>query len=282
MVMVLIALILALLGLVLGSFVNALVWRLHQQELAIENSQLPHQADLSILHGRSMCPGCGHRLSARDLVPVFSWLALRGHCRYCSMRISLQYPLVELLTAIIFGVSYYFWPGGLDSGGLILLAAWLAASVGLLALLIYDARWMLLPSKIIYPTLAVATAGRLTYLIAYEPDKTQAVFRWLAALVLCSGMFWLLFMISRGRLIGYGDVRLGLVTGTLLASPSRSFLMLFLASTLGLVFALPGVFKGRKNLSSQLPFGPFLIVATGLVVFVGDRVINWYTNLFSG
>ena len=295
--MVLSIVILVFLGLVGGSFVSALVWRLHKQspvtshqspvknsadspKLETDDWRLVTNSSYSIFHGRSMCTNCGHALRARDLVPLLSWLSLRGHCHYCRAPISVQYPLIEASAAVVFLASYYFWPTSITGGQTILFVAWLLAAIGLLALLIYDARWMLLPSKIIYPTLVVAVIGRAVYLFGYQPDKPHAVGQWALALLVSSGLFWLLFTTSRGRYIGYGDVRLGLIIGTLLATPGKSLLVLFLASVLGLVFALPSVFKKRRNLSSQVPFGPFLIVATAVALLFGDSLINWYTALW--
>src|SRR5262245_33007691 len=129
--------ILTLLGLCLGSFVNALVWRIHEA----------HKGNkISIFTGRSQCPHCHHQLAAKDLVPVLSWLIIRGRCRYCGQPISKQYPLVELAMVAVFIVSYAYWPGGFyGTGAWVLLISWMAVSVGLLALLIYDLKWMLLP-----------------------------------------------------------------------------------------------------------------------------------------
>jgi leader peptidase (prepilin peptidase) / N-methyltransferase len=112
---------LSILGLCLGSFVNALVWRIYQQEQAghrekvrgrsKKNNKLSaHSSDLSrslsILQGRSMCPSCKHELAAKDLVPILSWLQLKGRCRYCQKPISVQYPLVEVATAVMYGSLY--------------------------------------------------------------------------------------------------------------------------------------------------------------------------------
>jgi leader peptidase (prepilin peptidase)/N-methyltransferase len=274
--------ILVVLGLCTGSFVNALVWRLRQQELARQKAKSKKQKAFSILSGRSQCPHCHHELAWYDLIPVVSWLFLRGKCRYCSRPISKQYPLVELAAAAIFVVSYAYWPGGIyGAGDWVLLVTWLATSIGLLALFIYDLKWMLLPNKIIYPTLAMAVAGRLIYLASFETNIPNALVMWGLSVLVASGLFWLIFMASSGKWIGYGDVRLGLITGTILADPISSILMIFVASLLGTFVALPLLLAGRKRLSSRLAFGPLLITATALVLLFGQEPTDWYKNLIS-
>ncbi|MBI4033490.1 prepilin peptidase [Candidatus Saccharibacteria bacterium] len=286
--------VLAFLGLAAGSFVNALVWRLRQQELKAESLklkagkkellagdfQLSAGKDLSIFTGRSQCPHCRHTLTWHELIPLLSWLLLRGHCRYCGKPISWQYPIVELATAAVFLVSYSFWPGGVFGvGDWVLLITWLAASVGLIALLIYDLKWMLLPNKILFPALFVAVAGRLIYLLSFEPDKAQAAAAWALSVAVASGLFWLIFTVSAGKWIGYGDVRLGLITGTILADPVLSLLMIFVASVLGTLVTLPALTTGRKHIDSHIPFGPFLITATTIVLLLGQTFIDFYNRL---
>jgi leader peptidase (prepilin peptidase)/N-methyltransferase len=97
--------------------------------------------------------------------------------------------------------------------------------------------------------------------------------------VIASGLFFLLFIISEGKWIGFGDVRLGLITGTLLHLPSKSLLMIFLASILGLLFVLPSLLRGKRNLMARLPFGPLLIVSTVICLLFGTSFINWYVGL---
>src|SRR5262245_41082320 len=104
-------LILTVFGLCWGSFVNAFVWRLHELETNKRLSK-SQKKKLSILHGRSMCPDCHNELAWYDLLPVVSWLSLKGKCRYCGKPISWQYPFVEALTAALFVLSYVFWPYG--------------------------------------------------------------------------------------------------------------------------------------------------------------------------
>lgn len=261
----LVFLLLFLLGLCLGSFVNALVWRVHEEK--------------NVSTERSMCPKCTHQLAPADLIPVLSWLMLRARCRYCQQPISKQYPLVELLTALVFVLSYHFWPGGvIGSGEYILFGSWLFSSVGLIALAIYDWRWMILPSRILYPTAAIAVAGRLAYIVSFSPNPWHELLDWWLAVVVAAGLFLLLFIISKGKWIGYGDVRLGLITGTLLASPAKAFLMIFVASLLGTIYALPTLLAGKQKLTQKVPFGPFLICSTAIVLLFGASLIGWYSH----
>jgi prepilin signal peptidase PulO-like enzyme (type II secretory pathway) len=272
--MVWVIIILAWLGLCAGSFVNALVWRLHEQKRSKKADK-----KLSILNGRSMCVHCRHELTWYDLIPLFSWLLLRGKCRYCKKPISVQYPLVELISGLIFVGSYLLWPNTVHQDGQwLLLAAWLVSSVGLLALAIYDLRWMLLPTRIIYPTLAVAVIGRAGYIFFFANRPGRALLLWLTSVLVASGIFYALFAINQ-KLIGFGDVRLGYITGTLLAAPQKSLAMIFIASLLGALVALPDLIRGRKTMASRLPYGPFLILATAILVIFGDSLLNWYGRL---
>jgi len=254
-----------LLGLCFGSFVNALTWRLRKKK--------------DWVNGRSQCVHCGFTLAAIDLIPVLSWLMLRGKCRYCGKKID-DNPLVELSLGLTFLLSYIFWPSPIEGGQLYLFIAWLISSVGLMALLVYDARWTLLPNKLIYPTALIASLGNLGYL-ATAAGKTDFLISWLSSVLVASGIFLVLYIISKGKWIGYGDVRLGLLTGTLLHSPSISFMMIFLASILGTLFVLPSLIKGKMGFGARLPFGPFLIVATVICLVFGQRLLDWYTSLIS-
>ena len=272
--MPIITLVLFMLGAAFGSFVNALVWRLH------ENSDKDKKKHLSILNGRSMCPKCRHKLAWYDLIPLISWLMLGGKCRYCKNQIAVQYPIVELTAGLIFSLSYLIWPVPLEiNGQWLLLITWLATSVGLLALAVYDLKWMLLPNKIIYPTLLVAALGRALYIMIFESRPLHSLLMWALSVLIASGIFYLLFIISKGKWIGFGDVRLGFITGTVLADPWESVAMIFLASIIGMLVILPSLISNRKSLTSKLPYGPFLIVATAILVIYGDSLINWYKNL---
>jgi len=262
-------LLLFILGLIAGSFADALVWRMHTSQ--------------NYLTGRSQCDVCGHKLALIDLIPLFSWLIQRGKCRYCGTHITAQHIIMELAGGLIFSLSYLYWPLSLSlPGQRVLFISWIISSIGLLALALYDARWMILPSKIIYPTLLVAVIGRAAYILHWQADKSHAEVLWLGSVVVASGIFWLLFMISRGKWIGYGDVRLGLVTGTLLADPSKSFLMVFFASLLGSLAAGIFLLFKKRGLGARISYGPFLALATFLMVLFGQSLIDWYNRVFLG
>lgn len=259
-----------LLGLALGSFINALVWRLHEQGGA------KSKRDLSILHGRSMCPECGHQLAAFDLLPVLSWLGLRGRCRYCKARISWQYPIVELVTAALFLVSVWQWPYAWGLLGSVAFGFWLASLVLLIALAVYDLRWMLLLDKMVVPLIGLSAVVSVALTVS-GGDSGRLVGSIVAAVTL-SGLFWLLFQVSGGKWIGGGDVKIAVALGFLAGGFIEAILLLFIASLLGTLWGLPLIaIKGKK--AHKVAFGPFLIVATYIVFLWGGSLIAWYYQL---
>ncbi len=269
--------ILAVLGLAAGSFVNALVWRLYQQALPVKKRRAGPAA-LSISQGRSMCPHCGHQLHGKDLLPVLSWLSLQGKCRYCRQSISKQYPLVELVTALIFVISYVWWPEPLDAAGITSLVIWLISLVGLMALLVYDFRWMLLPNRIIAPLLVIAAAGAVLNSLIFS-QSFQPLMEALLGALIGGGIFYGLFQVSQGRWIGGGDVKLGFLLGLLVGGPLNAFLMLFLASLLGTLVILPLLSLKKMDVKSRIPFGPFLIGGAFISRLFGEKIIDSYLRL---
>jgi leader peptidase (prepilin peptidase) / N-methyltransferase len=279
--MLMIIVILIVLGLCLGSFVNALVWRLHEQavEAAKKKPDKKYLARVSIAQGRSMCPHCRHELATKDLVPVVSWLALKGRCHYCSRPISWQYPLVELVLAALFVVSYLWWPTVFDGAQTAVFILWLVLLTGLLALLVYDSRWKLLPNRLIYPLDAVAVAiAAINVVTANRP--AIALLNVMLAVLVGGGVFYILFQFSAGKWIGGGDVRLGALLGLVAGTPARSFLFIFLAALGGSLLTAPLLSTGRLKRTSVIPFGPFLITGLIIVQLFGVDILNWYRQAF--
>ncbi|HYH36047.1 MAG TPA: prepilin peptidase [Candidatus Saccharimonadales bacterium] len=268
--------ILVVVGLCFGSFVNALVWRLREQS-TLKNKK--HQDRLSITKGRSMCPHCKHELAARDLLPIVSWLTLRGRCRYCQKPISAQYPVVELLTACLFAALYIWWPVSFDTGQTIIFILWLALATGFMALIVYDFRWMLLPDRLVYPLTALAAliAG-IAAITASNP--AAALLNTLLAVAVGGGIFYVLFQVSKGRWIGGGDVKLGWMLGLVAATPVRSALLIFVAAFIGSLVSVPLLLTKRMKRTSVIPFGPFLIIAAIIVQLFGHSMLLWYQRTF--
>jgi len=269
---------LILLGLCLGSFTNALVWRLHEQTIQSKKKKTSKaQAEnLSIVNGRSMCPHCHHELAAKDLIPVLSWIELRGKCRYCQAPISWQYPLVEILMAVVFVGAYSLWPTHVwTAGNIVDFIVWLGLLVGFMALTIYDIKWMELPDKIVFILLGLVIGNTLLQSIVFGGGWTVILGAFWGFLVL-GGLFYALFQISGGKWIGGGDVKLGFVLGIAVGGPSAGLLVLFIASILGLIGSLPILIFSKGNLKSRIPFGPFLIVAAIIVQLFGASIIHWY------
>ncbi|MFW0838081.1 MAG: prepilin peptidase [Candidatus Komeilibacteria bacterium] len=252
--------ILVILGLLLGSFYNALIYRLYKGE--------------SIVRGRSHCPHCGHTLSWRDLFPIFSWLWLGGHCRYCQAKIGWQYPMIELVSAGLLVMGYAVLG---PAQPLLNFTTWLPfiyyaiASAGLLIIFIFDGRYTLIPDKVSLPLMVVA----LLFTWLTGQDLVQHI---LAGVVGLAWFGWQ-YVISRGRWIGGGDLRMGLLMGLLLGWPGI-VIALFISYILGAVVAIGLLLSHRRQIGSQLAFGTFLSVAALLTWLWGDQLLHWYLNLF--
>ena len=252
---------LVILGLCFGSFVNALVWRIHKNR--------------NFVSERSECTHCHHVLAWYDLIPVASWVMLRGKCRYCHKKID-DSPIVELLTAVVFVASYLAWPFGFETAGLVLFGFWLIALVLLVALAVYDKRWYLLPNSMVFPLVAVGVAIGVTRFIFVEGSEVwQALMNMALGVVVISGLYFALYEYSSGKWVGFGDVKLGLFIGFILGWQG-ALLALFLANFIGLLYVLPLLLLRRVQTSSKIPFGPFLIAASFITFLWGQQLIDWY------
>jgi prepilin signal peptidase PulO-like enzyme (type II secretory pathway) len=257
--------ILVIVGLALGSFVNAFVWRWRKKKDWVK--------------GQSECVHCHHKLAVCDLIPVLSWVWLKGKCRYCRKPISVQYPLVELITAVLFVLRYIFWPVSITGAIVAIFVLWLMLLTGLIALAVYDLRWQLLPDKIVL-SLGVIAVAQAIVRIAAGPKPFTILLNTILGVLVGGGIFYILFQISKGKWIGGGDVKLGFLLGMIVATPGRAFLLLFLASLLGTLMSLPLLADGHLKRSSRIPFGPFLILAAVIVVLFGHDIIHWYQTTF--
>jgi len=253
----------AIVGLIIGSAINAIVWRLY--------------VGRSWVKGRSMCPECKHELKAKDLVPVISWLMLRGRCRYCKAKIHWQYPVVELATALLFGLSAYAM-APVDLGGAVRLVLWLIILTLLIILAVYDARWMILPDKIMVPAILIA----LVY-VGAEMLRLQSLTvgrgPLLAALV-GGGAFYALVAATKGRAMGGGDIKLVFLMGLLVGLKGLALALMFAFDVAAIVGLTLIALKLRKR-RDHIAFGPFLVAGTIITFLYGHDIVQWYLH-FNG
>ncbi len=254
-----------MLGAVLASFAGAVAWRLHVEK--------------NFVSDRSECEHCKHKLSATDLVPVFSWLWLRGKCRYCKKPIDRSMVVAEVLFGIFFLLSYVFWPFGLGSAVEIsLFGLWLVALTLMAVLFVYDQRWGYLPDKVVAPLVVVALVFFVVQMFLRTTPLPVAVLEGLYALAPIAGLYGLLYAVSRGKWIGFGDVKLGIALGLLLGWQG-ALVALVLANFIGFLYVLPALVTKKTKTTAHIPFGPFLIVATVLALLWGDALVKAYFSL---
>jgi len=244
------------LGAVVGSFLNVVVLRHGKRSIG----------------GRSSCPSCGAKLAWYDLVPVFSWLALGGRCRSCHARISIQYPLVELATALAFaGIGGALFPHGVAN---ISYSSWsvalldLTAAGLLIAILVYDLYHMIIPDEWVFLFGATALVSSLITV-----GSTGALAAVLSGPLVASPLY-VLWLVSGGKWMGLGDPKLALGIGWLLGA-AAGFIAVLFAFIIGAVVSvfvlipLSSLHRNVKHITmkSEVPFGPFLVVSTFAVWF---------------
>ncbi|OGY44142.1 MAG: hypothetical protein A3B89_03285 [Candidatus Buchananbacteria bacterium RIFCSPHIGHO2_02_FULL_40_13] len=250
-------------GTIIGSFLNVVVIRTHDGG--------------RIIKSRSQCPHCQHVLGTIDLIPLISFISQSGQCRYCRQPIAWQYPLVELVTGFLFVLVTYNIIGWLDWENLFYNSAvfliWLRnlIFVGFLIIIfIYDLKWYLILDKITWPAMVIALI--LNLIIGFS---------WLDLLlgaVVGFGFFALQYIVSNGRWIGGGDLRLGALAGLMLGLKAV-IVALFFAYIIGALISVFLLIWGRKELKSQIPFGTFLALGIFLALLWSQEVINWYLSI---
>lgn len=257
-----------LLGLIIGSFLNCVIYRLNTEE--------------SFLRGRSFCPRCGNILSWQDLIPVLSFLILRGKCRYCHQKISWQYPLVELATGLIFLLIFNFQFTNSNEFPIYNLQNFLTTIYLLLTtsfliiIFVYDLKHYIIPDKVIYPAIGISFVFNFlnSYILNHE-----SFFNPLGAGLGTALFFLSIVLISKGKWMGLGDAKLSFLMGLFLSFPNI-FIALYLAFLTGAIVGVILIFLGKKNLKSEIPFAPFLIGGTFFSLFLSKQVINIYFGFF--
>ncbi len=239
-------------GLLVGSFLNVVIFRLREAE--------------SLVFGSSKCQKCQTQIKAYDLVPVISFIILGGRCRACREKISIQYPIVEGLTALLFALSYYVY-------GLSWMSVLSAFTLSLLlVIVVFDLRELMVPEVLSWLLFGMALIG----MILLNYDKIGSVI--LGGLV-SGGVIALLVFISRGKWMGDGDIKIALAIGLFLSFPAAIF-SVFASFISGAVVGTVLIAMKRKSGKDRLPFTPFLLFGLVASMLWGQRIIDWYLGRF--
>jgi prepilin signal peptidase PulO-like enzyme (type II secretory pathway) len=245
-----------ILGLLLGSYLNSWMWRVHEGKW--------------ILGGRSVCIHCNRQLNWYENVPLVSFVWLRGICRTCHESIPMDYFLVELCTAfLLVWLVYYHGTGAPTEYWYFLRDVFFVAL--LIVTFVYDAKYSLVLSGVIS---AGAVVGLWFNIVKFG-------FTWESlslGMAIGGGFFLLQYLVSRGRWVGGGDIRIGLMMGAWLGWP-QILVALFFSYIIGATVAIPLLIFKRKNFKSEIPFGTFLAVGTFISLFWGTQILSGYIKM---
>ena len=256
--------------------------------------------DLRVINGRSRCLHCGKKLVWYELIPLISFLVQKGKCRGCGQKLSFQYPLVEFLSGLIF----IFVPIALMAGVVtpytpVAILIWILIFLLFLLLSIIDFHFYLIPDSInlflailgilliVIQSLTLnqwsAVSGQMSFTGHYSLLFGLIENIWLNhffAAVLAMIFFAAIIVLSRGKGMGWGDFKLAAAFGLIFGWPDI-IVVIFLAFVIGAIFTAPLLIKKQKTMKDIVPFGPFLVIGSSLVFFLGKRLIDGYFKLFN-
>jgi len=252
-----------LIGLFIGSFLNVLIDRLPK--------------DLSIL-GRSHCEFCKHTLTIRDLIPLLSFIVLKGKCRYCHKELPYQYPFIELVTGIMFAITAFFIFGSsifnfqfsilnelLIYVNLMKLFFYLIITSGLIVIFFADIKYYLIPDKITLVLGFVASIYLLLNPILIIPHLIASIIAFL--------FFLFVYMVTKGKGWGFGDVKFAFVMGLILG-PIGTLIALYITFLTGAAVAIILILWKKKGLKSIIPFAPFLVIGTYISILFSNQIVR--------
>lgn len=274
----------AVLGLLVGSFLNVVIhrlpkmmdreWREQCAEFTADQTGQPkaqeNQPTYNLVVPRSACPSCGHQITAIENIPVFSYLALRGRCRKCRTKISPRYPIVEALTGLLSGlVAWHFGFGWAGLSALILLWA-------LIALTFIDADTQLLPDDITLPLIWLGLIVNVNHTFVDLPSAVLgAVFGYLALWA----VYWAFKLLTKKEGMGYGDFKLLAALGAWLGWQMLP-LVILLSSVVGAIVGIILIVLARMGRNIPLPFGPYLAMAGLVALLWGKPIMDSYLQGF--
>lgn len=244
-------LVIFLFSIIIGSFLNVVIYRLPENK--------------SIVSPPSHCPQCGTRLKAWDLVPILSFLFSKGKCRYCGAKISWQYPVVELLTALLFlGLFVKYGISGQFIIFLLLVSLLIICSF-------IDLRYKIIPNKITYPGII---SGLILSLFFNHITLTDSIL----GVLIPGGALLLIALMFKGGM-GIGDVKLVALVGSFTGWQLTLF-AIFTGAIIGTIISIILIIAGVNERTSKIPFGPYISLGVVISILSGYQIIDWYLNLF--
>jgi prepilin signal peptidase PulO-like enzyme (type II secretory pathway) len=257
-------------GIIFGSFLNVVILRYDGEHFLL---------DTKMLGGRSHCMHCKATLRWFELVPLFSFLIQGGRCRRCKAPLSFQYPIVELLSGLLF-VFVPLAMGVFGAAAVVSMFAailWVSIFEALLVMAVIDIRLGIIPDEI---NLFLTVAGIALAIIATASLGGQESVIWakLIGAVVAGAFFGALIAITRGKGMGMGDLKLVIPLGLIFGWP-EIILVMMLSFVIGAAVGIFAIIRGKKSMKGTLPFGPFLALAAAAVFFWGTPIINWYFSL---
>jgi leader peptidase (prepilin peptidase)/N-methyltransferase len=277
------------LGLLFGSFLNVVIYRLpvmlerewrlqaHEHLTGLERVASNPQARFNLLTPRSRCSSCGAQVAAWQNIPVISWLLLRGRCAACKTAISIRYPIIELLTGLLSGVVVWQFGTGLTAG-VVLVLVW-----GLIVLTMIDIDHQLLPDNITYPLLWLGLGFSLLHDPAADlpfPDTQTALLGAILGYLFLWSVYWLFKLVTGKEGMGYGDFKLLAVLGAWLGWQLVPLIVL-LSAVVGSVVGVAMIIILGRDRQIPIPFGPFLAGAGLIALFWGHSIKDAWLN-YSG
>lgn len=247
-----------ILGAIAGSYLNSWMWRVHEGKWTFG--------------GRSQCIHCARQLAWYENIPFVSYILLRGKCRTCKGKIPPGYFWVELLTGIFFVKAAMFHIYFTSFNPLEFFRD-IFFIVLLIVVFVYDLNYQIILSGVVWSGTIIALGINLFIF-------RSSVFGLLLGMAVGGGFFLLQYVVSKGRWIGGGDVRFGVMMGALLGWPNI-LVALFVSYVLGALVSLPLILAKKTTMKSEIPFGTFLAVGTFATMFWGNQIVSWYLSLLS-
>jgi len=267
------------LGAFIGSFLGVIADRYQPDRWILAN----------LIYGRSGCETCKRELGFFELIPLISFAVWGGRCRFCQAKLSWRYPVYEILSGlIVFSVAYVTM-----ASGLVVSSLWIALFLILFLIALIDYRTTIIPNEL---SLAVAVIGLVLSLMMWQEFglvngsfighyaalfgfRESLLINKLMGIFVPAGLFLFLLLITKGRGMGFGDVKLNAALGVVFGWPDTLIIAL-LSFIVGSVIVTPSLFKGKKGRKDLVPFGPFIVMATFLIFFFGKEILSFYFSLF--